>query len=149
MGSTTPTTPEIARRCFFAAFGGCIVPYKLQVIKSGDFVRLDGRGRVNIYDSQAALRRLAQACVDRGVDHALLDTRDVESTLTITDLFVLASTFGELGFHRGQRLAIIHRMTNEDRAEFFAVCAKNRGWTVGAFDNFEDGFSWLNDAEPI
>ena len=77
----------------------------------------------------------------------LLDVRGVETTLTITDLFVLAATFGDLGFQRGQRLAVVHRISTAERAEFFALCANNRGWTVGSFDNFEEAFNWLNDAD--
>ena len=122
------------------------MPYRVQIIRSNDFVRLDAHGNLNIYDSQAALRKLAEACMQRGIDDALLDVREVQASLTVTDLFVLASSFGEFGFHRGQRLAIVHRMTSDVRAGFFALCAKNRGWSVGSFDNFEEAFAWLNEA---
>ena len=119
--------------------------YRLQVIRSSDFVRVDANGRPNMEETQAALRKVAESCIERGVDHALIDARDAQTTLSITDLFVLASTFGNLGFQRHHRLAFVHRLGAGERADFFAMCANDRGWQVGSFDSFEEAFNWLND----
>ena len=86
--------------------------------------------------------------VARGVDRALLDVRNVMSaSLTTTEIFSLATTFREAGFRHGHRLAVLHRPTRDAGAEFFALCAAQRGWNVCAFDSFEDAFDWLA-AEP-
>ena len=87
--------------------------------------------------------------VRRGLDRAILDCRQVEGMLSTTDLYRLATTFHEAGFQPDLRLAVLHRTNRIDRADFFAMCATNRGWNVRAFDTFEDAFEWLTSAVPV
>ena len=75
---------------------------------------------------------------------ALLDVRDLYSSATLNDLYMLAHAFHEMGFRQDHRLAVLHRYNSAERADFFAMCAQDRGFDVGAFDNFEDAIDWLN-----
>ena len=122
------------------------MPYDIRVVPGRDFLRLDANGRVNLDQSRQILSDIARECAASGTTRILLDTRQAESTMTEKDLYLLASAFGELGFQYHHRLAILHRPMNFDRAEFFAMCARTRGWQVDAFGSFEDAFNWLNEA---
>jgi hypothetical protein len=119
------------------------MPYDLQVIQAGDFARLDGYGRFSLEASKEALAGLAADMVRRNLTRAILDIRNVQSSLTTTELYELAATFHQAGFRQDQRLAILHLQHGIARADFFAMCATRRGWDVAAFDRFEDAFDWL------
>lgn len=125
------------------------MPYDLHVIRAGDFVRLQAGGRVDFEGSKRVLAGMAEAMIRRGLGRAVLDVRGVEGMLTISELYALASAFPEAGFRREHRLAVVHRATRIDRADFFATCATNRGWNVASFDMFEDAITWLSTAEPL
>jgi hypothetical protein len=123
--------------------------YNVQVVKSSDFVRLDARGKVDLAESRRVLSEVAQECVDRGINHALLDVRDLYSDLVLTDLYALARTFADVGFRRTDRLAVLHRYNSGEKAEFFAMCANDRGWDVRAFEDFEEAIEWFGSPRPV
>ena len=120
------------------------MPHDIHIVRSSDFVRLDAEGRHDFAESCRALARLAQACASRGISLALLDVRDVKPNLTTTELYQLARAFHEIGFRQHHRLAVLHPYSTTARAEFFAMCAQERGFDVGAFDSFEEAIEWLN-----
>jgi hypothetical protein len=123
--------------------------YKLHVIRTADFVRLDARGNPDLLETRRALEGVAKACVDRGANAALLDVRDVYSTLKLVDMYHLVTAFHAMGFRREHRLAILHRYSGSERAEFFALCAAERGWHVRSFDNYEEALEWFGTEIPV
>ena len=122
--------------------------HTVEIVRAGDFARLDAHGRVDLAESRKALAAVARACVDRGTKLALLDVRDVYSDLSVSDLCALAKAFNEMGFTRDHKLAVLHRYSSGDRATFFALCAAERGWNVRAFDSFEEAIEWFGEARP-
>jgi hypothetical protein len=124
------------------------MPYDLHVVKTADFVRLDADGHFEKEESRRALQRIAKACVDRGINTALLDVRDARGELSLADVYKLACAFQEMGFRRDHRLAILHPFHGE-RAAFFAMCATERGWQVQAFVEFEEAMEWLAEVKPV
>jgi hypothetical protein len=120
--------------------------YDLHIVRPADFVRLDAHGRINLEESRRMLASVARECAQRGVPCTLIDARDVEpGVLSLNDLYLLAREFRELGFEKKHRLAILHRYSSSERAEFFAMCASDGGWDVRAFENFEEAIDWLNE----
>jgi hypothetical protein len=134
--------------------------FDLQVIRTEDFLRFGGNEKgLEPRESRAALERIARACIERGIDSALIDVRDMESDLTPADLYRLVSAFRQMGFKEQHRLAVLHRtragekvkffsMSPPERAEFFAQAAADAGWNVRAFDNYEDAVAWFNEHLP-
>ena len=121
------------------------MPFDIHIVHPNDFVRLDAQGKLDLDQSCRVLAGLAKTCVARGVPLALLDVRGVQpGQLSLTQLYTLARSFHEIGFSHEHRLAILHPYSSTDRAEFFAMCAQDRGYDVGAFDNFEEAIEWLN-----
>jgi hypothetical protein len=123
--------------------------YNLHVIRTADFVRLDARGNPDLAETRRALEVVAKACIDRGANAALLDVRDARSDLRLVDLYGLVTAFPAMGFRREHRLAILHRYSGAERAEFFAMCAAERGWHVRAFDNYEEATEWFGTEIPV
>lgn len=121
--------------------------FQLQVVKTSDFVRLDAQGRPDLERTRQVLEAVARECLTRDVNCALIDVREAQGDLTLTDLFTLVCAFQAMGFRKEHRLAVLHRYTRGEKAEFFAMCAASRGWNVRAFDEFEDAMAWF--AEPL
>lgn len=125
------------------------MPYKLHVVKTTDFVRFDGKGKPDLTESRRALEKVAKACVESGSNCALIDVRDVYSTMELADLYNLISAFHAMGFRPEHRLAILHRYSGSEKADFFAMCASTRGWNVRAFDNFEEAIEWFGTEQEL
>ena len=124
------------------------MPFDLHVVKTADFVRLDADGHFDKDASRRALQGIAKACVERGINAALLDVRDARGELSMADVYRLACAFADMGFRQEHRLAILHPFHGE-RAEFFAMCATARGWQVRAFLEFEEAVEWFEEAKPV
>ena len=122
--------------------------YNLHIVKTTDFIRVDASGKTDFERSYKVLAGVARACVERGIDHALLDIRDLEGQLTTTELYSLARAFHEMGFRKNHRLAVLHRY-RADRAELFATFAADHGWDVRGFENYEEAMEWFSTALPL
>ena len=124
---------------------------ELQIIRAQEFIRLGAHGRLDLKASKALLAVLADACWKRGINQALLDLRALhpgpKPVFSGNDLVMLVSTFREIGFTHRERLAVLYRSDPHRRASMFASIAKLRGWSVQAFDNFEEAVVWLSAAE--
>ena len=127
------------------------MPTELQIIRAQEFVRLGAHGKIDLQASKAALATLAAACWKRGINQALLDVRAVQPgekpVFSPKDLTVLVSTFREIGFTQKQRLAVLYTSDPHRRARMFAFIAILHGWSVQAFESYEDAITWLSGAE--
>ena len=125
---------------------------KLQIIRLHEFIRLGPSGKFDPKGSKAGLALLAAACLKRGILQALLDLRALrpgpEPVFSPDDLVSLVSTFREIGFTSRHRLAVLYVIDPHERARMFASIARLRGWTVKAFEDFEQAVAWLSDAAP-
>jgi hypothetical protein len=136
------------------------MPHSVEVVRTSDFVRFGGNKKVDLVQTRRSLMNIAKLCVDLSIDCALLDIREMSSDLTPVDLYELATAFPEMGFHKGHKLAILHRASGGERveffamnpaarAEFFAACAADAGWQVKAFDDYEEAMDWFAIALPV
>jgi len=129
------------------------MPLELQIIRASEFIRLAPNGAFDLSASKAALAELAGACHKRGIDRALLDIRGFEPgprpLYTLADLSTLVNTFSEIGFTGQHRLALLYRTDPHRRARLFASLSAARGWTVQAFDDFEEALLWLSAGANI
>jgi hypothetical protein len=123
---------------------------ELQIIRAHEFIRLGAHGKFDLKASKAVLAELARACCKRGINQALLDIRALhpgpKPVFSPNDLAVLVNTFREIGFNYRQRLALLYSSDPHHRARLFAFIAKLRGWSVQAFDSFEEAVTWLSGA---
>jgi hypothetical protein len=124
---------------------------ELQIIRAQEFIRLGAHGQFDLKASKAVLAALAGACWKRGINQALLDLRALhpgpKPVFSPDDLITLVNTFREIGFTCQHRLAVLYRSDPHHRAGMFASIARLRGWSVKAFDSFEEAVTWLSRAE--
>ena len=126
------------------------MPMELQIIRAHEFIRVGPQGKFDLKASKAALAELAGACRKRGISQALVDLRALhpgpKPVFSPNDLVVLVNTFREIGFTHQERLAVLYGSDPHHRARLFAFIAKLRGWSVQAFDNYEQALIWLSGA---
>lgn len=72
-----------------------------------------------------------------------LDVRKTQLELSIADLWYLASELSNFPKERPRKTAILCPLEQFDYAGFFALCAQNRGFSLGAFSSFEAAIEWL------
>jgi len=125
------------------------IPMELHVIRFREFVRLDAHGHLDMEQSHAALSRLAQLCRKRGIECSLLDGRDIQTELTPDEIAALVRDLAEMGFNRSQRIALLHRGDQNQRAALFALIGKLRGWKIQAFASFEEAMDWLSAGPQV
>ena len=123
------------------------MPLELQIIRAHEFIRMGAQGRFDVAASKAVLADLARACRKRGLHQALLDLRALKPgpvpVFKPKDLVMLVSTFYDIGFNKKDRLAVLYSSDPHRRARLFAFISRIKGWSVGAFQNFEEALAWL------
>lgn len=120
------------------------MPLELQLIRAREFIRIGPHGKVDLAESRLILEALSSACQKRGIERALLDVRDVWSDFGPEELAACIQMFHEIGFPHVKRLALLYAGDPHRRVRTFAMIASLRGWSVRAFENFEEAFEWLS-----
>ena len=117
---------------------------KLQIIKAADFIKSTPSGDLDVKASRQVLAQIAAAGANLHDYTVLIDLRQVKARLSTTDTFNLATELLEYGetFHR--KTAVLARAEQDiDLMTFFETVAKNRGFRVKAFTDFEEAMTWL------
>ena len=121
------------------------MPTKLIIIHANDFITVTGQGTLAFEESKKALVDIATAAGPLTDYEILLDTRKVRSHLSTADLWHLAAELATLGLTFNCRTAVLCPLERFDDAEFFALCAQNRGFNVRGFLSFEEAVTWLTE----
>ena len=118
----------------------------IRIIHIKDFIRADVDGHFDLERSRQLLKDLAGFTQDNPGQNILLDGREATSDLTTVDIFNLVSGLFEAGVGVRNKLAMLNRPKDDfDRAAFLELCAKNRGFNISAFRDFEEALAWLNE----
>jgi hypothetical protein len=120
------------------------MPTKIKIITAGDFFEVTPAGIINLATSRQLLLDIAKA-EHPPVDYELLiDFRDTEPLLTVSDLYDLAAELCNHGdtFRRKVALLVVPGI-NFEQASFFETCSHNLGFSVNAFMDYEKAMRWL------
>jgi hypothetical protein len=127
------------------------MPLELQLIRAGEFVRVNAEGEFDLETSKLALAKIARACRKRRVERAMLDLRELhplpQPRLTRNDLIALVNTFNALGFSKKHRLALLYSRDPHGRARLFSWITSMHGWQVRSFTSFEEAMFWISDEQ--
>lgn len=119
-----------------------------KIINAKDFIKARPTGEVDLEQSKQILIELAAIAEPPADYEILLDIREANGRLTFCEIYQFVE---ELGRHRmafRNKIAVLARPDSQfDRACFMELCAKNRGFQVGTFTDFEKSVDWLN--EPL
>lgn len=119
------------------------MPTNIRVIHARDFIRATPEGHLDLEESRRLLEEIASAAGTLVNYEILLDTRNAQTSMSVTDLWHLCAELGRLGGTFRRKTAILCKLDRIDQAEFFALCAENRGFRIAAFTSFEDAIEWL------
>jgi DNA-binding response OmpR family regulator len=118
---------------------------KLQIIKAGDFIQSTPTGDLDMQASKSGFAQIAAAGSVLQEYSVLIDLREVNSRLSTTDIFELATELGTYGETFRRKTAILVRPDDKiTQATFFENVAFNRGFAVKVFTVFEEALIWLS-----
>ena len=122
------------------------MPANIRIIHAHDFIKATPEGRLDLEESKKLLIAIATAAAPLVDYHIILDTRKAQSEMSVSDLWDLAAELSK-SFHQAvsriPKTAVLCPRERFDQAEFFALCAQNRGYEISAFTSFEDALEWL------
>ena len=124
----------------------------LRIIQPRDFIEVSAQGAYEFRRSQQLIERLAELNKPPNDYAALLDLRGAEGYATTADLYELACLLNEHRESFRNKLALLvpdHDSKRFANAEFFSLCAGNRGFKVEVFTSFEDAMGWLSDVVRV
>ena len=119
------------------------MPTNIRIIQSNDFIKATPEGQFDLEKSKKLLMEIATASVSLVDYEIILDTRKAHSKMSPTDLWYLAVELSNLRRAFSRRTAVLCPVERFDNAEFFALCAQNRGLQLSTFTSFEDAIEWL------
>ena len=119
------------------------MPADIRVIHAHEFIKATPEGQLDLEETKKLLIELASASVPLVDYDVILDTRKAQSIMSVLDLWDLAAELSKLRKAFSRRTAVLCPVGRFDHAEFFALCAQNRGFRVRAFTSFGDAMEWL------
>jgi len=119
------------------------MPTNIKIIKAKEFLKVTTHGTLDVEESKRILLQLAAIHPSSPHFEVILDTRHVQSLLSVQDLWYLAAELAKLRIIASRKTAVLCPREHLDYAEFLALCAQNRGLRVQAFTSFEEAIDWL------
>ena len=119
------------------------MPTDIKVIHARDFIKATPEGHFDFKKSKQVLIEIASVSASCDNCEIILDTRKAEIKVSVTDLWHLAAELSNYRKEFSQNIAVLCPLEGFDNAEFFSLCAQNRGFKVSAFTSFDDAIEWL------
>ena len=108
-------------------------------------------GTIDLVASKAALKSLAADPKFEARYEILLDLRDSECDLSVTDVYEICTylAWPDPALPTSKKIAVlVSGQRAFDHAKFLEVCSTNRGVQVGAFEDYEKASEWLDADLP-
>lgn len=125
---------------------------EIKIVQPRDFINIAANGEYEFGRSRAVIEQLAELNKPPNDYAVLLDLRGAEGYATTADIYELAMLMDEHHDSFRSKVAILVPEQDSRRyanAEFFALCAENRGFRASAFTTFEDAMNWLSEIVRI
>jgi hypothetical protein len=124
------------------------MPTQVRIIRATEFLIVTATGSIDFERTQRLLAKVASASTP-GPHKTLLDMREAHSALSATGLWNLALEVSRNHTPFHGKIAVLCRASGGGQADFFALCAQNRGFPVRAFTSFEEAINWLVEGGPV
>ena len=92
---------------------------------------------------EALDRAIAKRSKEGGFKRILIDSRKMDGMPAASESYNAGASLQERGFTRTMKLAIVDRIEFKEANDFYALVAKNRGFTVRHFYAEDEAFDWL------
>ena len=120
------------------------MPTNIRIIHAHDFIKATPEGRLSFEDSKKLLIEIASASAHLVDYEIILDTRKAEAVMSAEQLWLLAAELIKYHAAFSRKTAVICPLEQFDYAEFFALCAQERGFKISAFTSLDDAIEWLS-----
>jgi hypothetical protein len=122
----------------------------LRLIYAKDFLKTTPTGEIDLETSKQLILKFARVNSSPSQYDVLIDTRQTTGTLTLFDMAELVNVMIE---HRGSFRSKVAVVTPHgykfEHAKFMELYANNRGFHIGAFDDFEKAINWLMTSNEL
>jgi hypothetical protein len=122
----------------------------LRLIHAKDFLKMTPTGELDLETSKRLILKFALENGSPGQYDVLIDTRQTIGRLTLFDMAELVNVMIE---HRESFRSKVAVLTSPDykfeHAKFMELYANNRGFQIGAFDDFEKAMNWLMNSNDL
>jgi hypothetical protein len=125
------------------------VTTNVRVIQARDFLHATPEGAADLKAAERLLAELARHSEGLEDFDVLVDTRRVNGTLSAAQLWFLSEQLARYHGNFARKTAILCPVERFDHAQFFALCAENRGFNIMAFDSYEDAMEWLLESSSL
>jgi hypothetical protein len=116
----------------------------LRLIHAKDFLKTTPTGELDLETSKRLILKFALEHASPGQYDVLVDTRQTTGRLTLFDMAEMVNVMIE---HRGSFRSKVAVLTSHgyqfEHAKFMELYAGNRGFRIGAFDDFGEAMNWL------
>jgi hypothetical protein len=119
----------------------------IRVLSTPELIHVIVRDELDLATSRRILADIAATGLAHPGVPVLVDTRAAHATMSVTDVYQLATELAESGVsHRG-RLAVLNNPGPEfNRASFLEQLGKNRGLQFRHFHDYQATVDWLTGA---
>jgi len=124
------------------------MPTQIKIIRASEFIIATPQGQVDLEKSKQLLVKIALASATLSAHEILLDIRKSGQELSAIDLWQLAAELSDRRTVFAGKIAILCQLNHSNLADFFALCAQNRGFPVKAFTSYEQAVEWLIEGNP-
>ena len=126
------------------------MPQDIKIVSAREFVRTNAKGEFDLEETKNLLLTVLSKMKDANIYDVMLDVREASSKMTGVEVLKLFTHLHHLGSLSNRKIAIVYRPKDDlDRAKMFEVCAQNRGYQVGAFQDFEEAITWLYPSHEL
>ncbi len=116
----------------------------IRLIHSRDFIRTTPEGGPDLKMSEEIILRLALENARPNQYDILIDVRSITNRLSYFDIAALVQVMIDHRESFRSKLAVLVEPGERfDDAKFMELYAGNRGFQVGAFNDFEEAMNWL------
>lgn len=115
----------------------------IQIIHAHEIIKAIPEGKLDFEETKKLLKNVALASYPLVAYEIILDTRKASSILSITDIWFLVEELSKFRKTFTEKIAVLCPFEEFDKASFFALCSKNRGFQVNAFTSYEEAIDWL------
>jgi hypothetical protein len=122
------------------------MPTNIKIIHASEFIKATPEGELDFEESKRLLREIESAASSLADYAIIVDTRKAQLRMSPANLWYLAAELGKSRASFLGKTAVLCPLESFDQAEFFELCAQNRGFSVRAFTSFEDAIDWLTSS---
>jgi hypothetical protein len=122
------------------------LPAAFHVIHIRDFLRSAVTGVIDLELSRHVLHEMAVRANVSGTPRIMIDLRETDAGMSLSDAVELAGSLGHLGLTAGTRIAVLMPDDGDrlKRGLYFQALASGQGYDVRPFLDFESASEWLS-----